>query len=152
MDYLQRRNKAACLAYKPSRDVSKLLLETSWQRYLADQVRIAWQKQAANQDSLDIQGTIVSLAVGHLTAFARRKQPLPRLGYEGNALEFVESLNKRKLCLQLIIAVAVSIVAGAAVGSRSGSTERAFAVIGLGVSLSQLLVAMLTFLIPPPHK
>ncbi|KAI0543428.1 hypothetical protein F4679DRAFT_568854 [Xylaria curta] len=147
-DYIQKRNKAACLAYTPSQDVSKLLLAPSWQRHLANQVRIAKREQAI-KDNLDVQGTFASLVVRQLNVFARSRQPLPGLGYEGNALEFVESLNKRKLCLQFIIAVAVSIIAGVVVGSRSGSMEQAFIVIGLGVSLSQLLVAILTFIVPP---
>jgi hypothetical protein len=86
----------------------------------------------------------------YVRALARNKQPPPYPGYEGSALEFVESLDLRKLSLQLIAALTVSIVAGTTVGVQSESLERGFLIAGLGISLSQLLVATLILVISPP--
>lgn len=147
-------NKAICHKRVPSNTtIPDILTHYSTQQHLANCIHIAWKNRNTSLGHLNTNGNGVfgSYWTDYIRLMARHKHPLPPLGYEGDALEFVEGLDLRKLSLQLMAVLAISIVSGTVSGILSGSLERGFVVGGLGVSLSQLLVAALVFVVPPPR-
>lgn len=143
--HLHNGNKALCGGTQSLKNIPDILLERSTQRLLAQGVQKARTSQgvlAANVGH--------PLFVRYIQSIVRNKQPVPWFGYEGIALEFVQSWNLKKIAVQLIVALLVFFCAGLITGFTTGSVDRGFLVGGLGIALSQLLVAVLVFAIPPP--
>ncbi|KAI1323205.1 hypothetical protein F5Y16DRAFT_403707 [Xylariaceae sp. FL0255] len=121
------------------------------QRLLAECVKQAQMQQISPTESLRTRRSSDDIFVAHMKGLTRDKHPIPTPGYQGWALEFVHSFNVPKLRLQFLIALAIWSVAGLASGMALGSVDSGFMVLGTGLSISQLVVAFLVFVVPPPR-
>lgn len=151
-DHTGKLDKALCFGPLSAEEHESFLNHVTSHRYIAGRVRSTWKRKATFANDLVTQDSTGSFITTQIEPLARYRQPLPSAGYQGCALEFVETWDTKKLCLQLIAALILSTIVGIAVGLRTGSVEQGAVVAGLGVSISQLLVAGLILVITPFQK
>ncbi|KAI1745595.1 kinase-like domain-containing protein [Xylaria scruposa] len=147
-DPISKDLRALCLQETLPSPLNSHILNTDLvQRCLAIFVHRAWLQR---EKVLPTQQNAVVYFAADMGTIARNQQPIPRVGYEGFALEFVQNWNISKLRTQLLVALATFVIAGLVVGISLRSIEYGFLILGAGITISQLIVACLVFVIPPP--
>jgi hypothetical protein len=87
-----------------------------------------------------------------VSCIARPSPPMLGVDSKGTGIEFVESWHEKKFMLQLVLTGIISIIVAGVVGWKTGSKETGFTVFGAVIATSQLVVAALVLLLPPPAR
>ena len=118
----------------------------NWKPFVADTVRDMMEAGIEQVLAICLAPQNSSTSVG-LYKRALMAEMKPQI-----SVQFVESWHEKKFMLQLVLTGIISIIVAGVVGWKTGSKETGFTVFGAVIATSQLVVAALVLLLPPPAR